>query len=306
MQAGIAVRLGIASLLALGAANADTPLAQADYARFCSGCHGATFSISTRAEGEARSRQEIAAVIRGGNTQRGMPAFGGQIPDARIRALAEWLDTQATNGASLGATIAAETLDQVRSSGFVLMRAAESSIPYVGYFGERSSLCYPNVDLTGVRSIELNYAKGSDEAGRFAVLAGDGAAQARINLGEQATRSTGAWDAFQPRRIGLAQSLSGRRELCFYGVSGGGIFNLDSFTLSGEPGSHDGFTLALEDATPTAFDAAGYRVVLEKVADAPSELWAIAFLPDGSLIATQKSGQLLMFKEGRRVGYVEG
>lgn len=306
MQAGIAVRLGIASLLALGAANADTPSAQADYARFCSGCHGATFSISTRAEGEARSRQEIAAVIRGGNAQRGMPAFGGQIPDARIRALAEWLDTQATNGASLGATIAAETLDQVRSSGFVLMRAAESSIPYVGYFGERSSLCYPNVDLTGVRSIELNYAKGSDEAGRYAVLVGDGIGKARRNLGEQRTKPTGGWETFARHRIGLAEELSGRHELCFYGVEGGGIFNLQSFALRSEPGEQDGFTLQIEEIDPTVVSAAGYRFALEKVAEAPSELWSMAFLPDGSMIVAQKSGQLLVFKEGKRLGHVEG
>lgn len=306
MQMGIVVRFAGAVLAACCASYASAQSAQDDYRRLCVGCHGAVFSSSAGTSIASRTATELAGIIRSGISARGMPAFGALLSNDRVDALAAMLVSQAAASPRVGQRVEAETLDDVRSSGYVLMRAGESNARYVGYFGERSALCYSNVDLTGVRSIELNYAKGSDEAGRFAVLAGDGAAQARINLGEQATRSTGAWDAFQPRRIGLAQSLSGRRELCFYGVSGGGIFNLDSFTLSGEPGSHDGFTLALEDATPTAFDAAGYRVVLEKVADAPSELWAIAFLPDGSLIATQKSGQLLMFKEGRRVGYVEG
>lgn len=306
MQVGIVVRFTAAALAAVCASHATAQSAQDDYGRLCSGCHSAVFSSPSGASVAPRSTVDLAGIIRNGISARGMPAFGALLSEDRINALATWVESQTAASPRLGQRVEAETLNEVRSSGYVLMRAGETETRYVSYFGERSALCYSNVDLTGVRSIELNYAKGSDEAGRFAVLVGDGTAQARINLGEQATRPTGGWDTFQPRRIGLDQTLSGRRELCFYGVSGGGIFNLDSFALSGEPGSHDGLTLELEDATPTVFDAGGYRLALEKVAEATSELWAIAFLPDGSLIATQKSGQLLMFKEGRRVGYVEG
>lgn len=46
--------------------------------------------------------------------------------------------------------------------------------------------------------------------------------------------------------------------------------------------------------------AAGYTFSLEKVAEAPGELWAMDFLADGRMIATQKSGKLWVFdKEGK-------
>ena len=41
--------------------------------------------------------------------------------------------------------------------------------------------------------------------------------------------------------------------------------------------------------------AAGYTFTLEKVAEAPGELWAMDFLADGRMIATQKSGKLWVF-----------
>lgn len=56
-------------------------------------------------------------------------------------------------------------------------------------------------------------------------------------------------------------------------------------------------------AAPTPKDAvtaAGYTFSLEKVAEAPDELWAMDFLADGRVIATQKSGQLWVFdKDGK-------
>lgn len=305
MQVRIVARLTVATLVAIGATSAKGQSAQADYGALCSGCHGANFS-SPSGVPAARTDEERAAVIRNGLSQRGMPAFGPQLSEARIGALVQLIASQAATHPQLGRSIEAETLDEVRSSGYVLMRAEQSPVRYVGYFGERSSLCYPNADLTGVRSIELRYAKGSDDSGRFAVLVGDGIGKARVNLGEKATTSTGGWETFERRRIGLAREMSGRHELCFYGMYGGGILNLDSFTLSAEPGEHDGLTLNIEEASPTVLSAAGYRFVLEKVAEAPSELWSMAFLPDGSMIVAQKSGQLLLFKDGQRIGHVEG
>jgi hypothetical protein len=177
---------------------------------------------------------------------------------------------------------------------------------YVGYFGERSSLCYRDVDLTDARSIEINYARGSNDPGRFAILVGDGKQTPRINLGEKATTSTGGWERFERRRVGLDRQLSGRHLLCLYGVEGGGIFNLESFALSERQARHDGVTLSFAPESEPVITAAGYRFMLEKVGEASSELWSMAFLPDGSIIATQKNGVLLLFKNGERVGRIEG
>lgn len=47
--------------------------------------------------------------------------------------------------------------------------------------------------------------------------------------------------------------------------------------------------------------AAGHTFKLEKVAEAPSELWSMDFLPDGRMIAAQTSGPLWVFDhEGKR------
>lgn len=280
-------------------ANAQSP--QSDYANFCAGCHGATFkSASERTSGEHR-----AAVILSGIPSRGMPAFRGQLSETRAQALAGLIAQQTSNAPKLGHTVEAESLNRQRSAGFNVMES-ESSARYVGYFGERSSLCYSNVDLTGVRSIELNYAKGSQDSGRFAVLVGDGIGPARTILGERKAFPTAGWTAFQPHRVGLIQPVAGVHELCFYGVQGGGIFNLDSFTLSAAVGASDGITLNVEDVTPSVLSAAGYRVALDKVADAPSELWSMAFLSDGSMIVAQKSGQLLLSKSGGAFEHIQG
>lgn len=47
--------------------------------------------------------------------------------------------------------------------------------------------------------------------------------------------------------------------------------------------------------------AVGYTFKLEKVAEAPSELWSMDFLPDGRMIAAQTSGPLWVFDhDGKR------
>lgn len=263
------------------------------------------FATPSGAASSTRTVEERAAVIRNGIPQRGMPAFGAQLSQERIVALAKHLEAQAATRPALGHTIEGEALDEMRSDGYVFMRAQDTGVQYIGYFGERSALCYPNVDLTGVRSIDVVYAKGSDEPGRFAILIGDGIGKASVNLGEKATRSTGGWETFATHRIGLSRGVNGPHELCFYGVQGGGILNLDRFALSDRPGEHDGITLKIDETTPTALSAAGYRFVLEKVAEVPSELWSMTFLPNGALLVTQKSGQLLI-KEGERLERIEG
>ncbi len=306
MQVRIVVRWIVVALVAVCATQVQGQSAQADYTRLCSNCHGSSFASPAGARTANRTAAELATIIRDGKTQRGMPAFGAQLSKAQIAALADYVYSSAAAGTGPGRVVEGEALDEMRSAGYVFMRAEQAGIRYVGYFGEGSSLCYPNVDLTGVRSIDLLYAKGSDDTGRFAVLVGDGFGKAQQNLAEKATRSTGGWEAFERRRVGLDRAMSGSHELCFYGMQGGGIFNLDSFALSDQPGEHDGLTLKFDEASPTVFTAAGYRFALEKVAEVPSELWGMAFLPDGTLLITQKSGQLLLLKDGHRIARVDG
>ena len=277
-----------------------------DYARLCSGCHGDRFRSPSGSELASRSKTDLAAVITSGIPLKGMPAFGAQLSQAQIQSLAQHIQAS-TASVHVGAPVAATSLDKEHSAGYVIMSTERRpQETFVGYFSERSSLCYPDVDLTGARSIELNYARGADDPARFAVLIGDGKQSPRVNLGEKTTTSTGGWEIFQQRRVGLSQEVSGRHMLCFYGVKGNGIFNLKSFVLSERPGEHDGLTLSFEPESEQVITAAGYRFVLEKVAQSSSELWSMAFLPDGSILAAQKNGVLLLFKNGKSVGNIEG
>jgi len=305
MQTSKLVRLLAAVSILAFAVDARAQSAEVDYARFCSGCHGPTFRAPSQG---GRSAAEIATLIRNGS-RTGMPAFGERLSDAQIQALVEFVRAPVAPGKSMvGVTIEGESLDEGRSAGYVIMTAQDrSQTRYIGYFGERSLLCYDDIDLTGVRSIELNYARGANDPARFAVLVGERHGAPQINVGEKATTSTGGWETFERRRIGLDREMTGPHLLCFYGVQNGGIFNLDSFTLSDRPAEHDGVTFTFNETSPPVLEAAGYRFVLEKVADAPAELWSMAFLPDGSMLATRKSGQLLLFdKNGKRLGAIEG
>lgn len=277
--------------LALGAALAFTP--PDDYARLCSGCHGPSFRLPNGGT-TSRPQAELVEIIRAGSPAKGMPAFGAQLDDARIEVLARFIGATAASGArKAGATIEAETLHPVNSASYVVVR------DHIEHFSQRSSLCYEDVELDGVRSIELTYSKGNTDAGRFAIVIGDGLRTPRVNLGEKVAVPTGSWDRFAHQRVGLEREISGRHLLCFYGVDGGGILNLDRFTLSADPGAHDGITWTFEPPAESVITAAGYTFALERVAEAPSELWSMAFLPDGTLLATQKNGQLLVINAGR-------
>ncbi len=274
--------------------------AQQDYSTFCAACHGASFRLPSGGVSE-RPSAELADIIRNGVTVRGMPAFGAQLSETRILALAEWVRTpSATGNRKVGTTIEAESLSRTHSANYVLMPAT------VGYFSERSFLCYDDVDLTGVRSIELNYAKGNPDVGRYAVVVGDGVTEPRINLGEKSAVRTADWNTYTRQRVGLNRELTGRQLLCLYGVEGGGIFDLDSITLSAEAGEYDAPTMTFADPPKPVFEAAGYRFELEKVAEAGSDMWGMAFLPDGTILATLKGGQLLRFRNGGRGEHIEG
>lgn len=117
----------------------------------------------------------------------------------------------------------------------------------VGYYDAGSAICYDEVNMTGVRSIDFLMAKGMGDAGRFAILADGADLGSGTNLGEKITMSTGGWETFTPVNVGLSMQLSGNHTLCFYGVSGGGIFNLDKFTLSDVPGQNDGISKDPDD-----------------------------------------------------------
>ncbi len=273
------------------------------YRQHCANCHGAgVWERGDPARLWDYSPQEFAQIIREGLPGQGMPALGEQLSDEELTALTDLLSRTAQGGSMIGATLEAESLNPARSSNYLINRAeTRPDITYVGYFDFGSSLCYDDIDLTGIRSIEFEYARGPDAYGRFAILASHPSGLGpRTNLAEYATHETGGWETFERQRVGLARQLEGRHSLCFLGIDGGGIFNLDRFTLSDQPGEHAGFTWHSGDAAPEVITGAGYRFTLEKVAEAEAELWSMAFLPDGSLLATQKNGQLLHFQEGRR------
>src|SRR5688572_29421175 len=100
----------------------------------------------------------------GVNEAQGSPGLAGPAPAGGPPGAPMATDPTATP-AMLDVTIEAETLNQTVSTGF----AMEPNGTAVGGVEVGSVLCFDNVDLTGVRSIDLLYArKGSGQmAGSF-------------------------------------------------------------------------------------------------------------------------------------------
>jgi glucose/arabinose dehydrogenase len=209
--------------------------------------------------------------------------------------------------AKVGTTIEAEALRADRSAGYAI--AEHGSDRFLQFIDRGSHLCYDDVDLSGVRSIEYRYAKGEGEPPRrFAVVAFAGRdfdSATRINLGERITTLTGGWEIFRTERIGLARALTGPHRLCIVGMGGGGVFNLDKLTLSDQPGQNDGITMDYQIPIE-ARTAAGERFRLEKAAEISGELWSMDFLDSHSILATEKSGSLWRFDDGKRSGPIAG
>lgn len=116
---------------------------------------------------------------------------------------------------------------------------------WVGFIEVGSYLCYDDINLTGVRSIELAYARDAQvvsQAGRIAVLWGGSDLEIARNLGERLTGDTAGWSNFMPLSVGLAEDVSGVDTLCFRGLQGNGIMNFNEFTLSAEPAANDGIS----------------------------------------------------------------
>jgi glucose/arabinose dehydrogenase/cytochrome c553 len=296
------------------AQSATSSSTESRYQELCAGCHGAEVASAYR---NARSSsdggvEEVARIIREGRPSRGMPAFGRTLSEQETNALATLLHerTQAATraGTMVGRTIEAEALRTDRSAGYWI--GENASDRFLMYVDRGSHLCYDDVELTGIKSIEYRYAKGEGEPPRrFAIVAFDGRdfdSATRIHLGEKITPLTGGWENFRTERIGLSRQLEGHYRLCFIGLEGGGVFNLDKFTLSDQPGQNDGMTVDFDVLEDETLAAAGHSFRLEKVAEVAGELWSMDFLSDGSIIATQKSGSLWIFKNGERIGPIEG
>jgi len=250
----------------------------------------------------------MAAVIRSGRPERGMPAFANAMSDVEILALATWLrdSNSDDDGKMTGRRIEAEDLRADRSAGYEISQ--DGDVRFLQYVDRGSYLCYDDLDLTGVRSIEYRYAKGEGEPPRrFALLAfsSEFSSGERIALGEKDVPLTGGWTTFRDDRIGLARELRGRHRLCFIGMGGGGVFNLDRFTLSATPGTNDGITQSVS-APDTVFAAGGHKFKLEKVGEIDGEFWSLDFLDAHTILATQKTGALWMFRDGKRIGTIHG
>lgn len=278
------------------------------YAQLCAGCHSASPSPLASSPFVTRSGEaQVADVIRSGRPARGMPAFSAALAATEARELAAWLKAGANAplaGTMIGRRIEAESLRADRSAGY--SPTAEGETKFLQYIDRGSHLCYDDIDLTGIRSLEVRYAKGEGEPPRrFALVAfeGDFGSGRRFTLGEKTTELTGGWSTFREHRVGLSRQLTGRYRLCIIGMGGGGVFNLDSFTLSDVPAGNDGITQSF-DVKDETHTAGGHSFKLEKVAEIDGEFWSLDFLDARTFIATQKGGSLWLFRQGQRVGPV--
>lgn len=130
----------------------------------------------------------------------------------------------------------------------------------VGDFAAGSVLCYDDIDLTGVNSIEFSYARNAAQLnqnkfaiptdGRFAILAGGPDPLTAINLGEKFTTHTGE-GTFAPLKVGLEPHNIEVTQLCFFGTESGGIGNFDNFMLSADMADNDGLTQFDLSVVPT-------------------------------------------------------
>ena len=113
---------------------------------------------------------------------------------------------------------------------------------HVGFFDAGDVICYPGINFDGVTSIEFQMARGKDAPGRFAVLIDGVDPLGGMNIGEKETSDTGGWTEFAPLSIGFTREVQGVHTLCLFGVDGGGIGNVNQFTLSNQPADNDGIT----------------------------------------------------------------
>lgn len=144
------------------------------------------------------------------------------------------------NGASLGDTVDDISFNPAKSKGVKRYGSPEF---YLGGFEAGNYACFDNINLTGVKSLDLRYGRLHDSIGQVAVYLGSAdiledpnAANPEqgSNLGEFRTISTGAYENFDTVTFRLNQAVEGEQTVCFRAVFGGGVMNLDSFTLSAD------------------------------------------------------------------------
>ncbi|MEY2931201.1 MAG: putative endoglucanase [Pseudomonadota bacterium] len=137
--------------------------------------------------------------------------------------------------------IEAETFNQTASTDIDFTAGGVN----VGGFNVGSVLCFDNVNLAGVQSIDVFYARNAADvssSGRFALLWNGSDVTQDENLGEKLTGDTGSWDVYQTINVGLNRAVNEVGQLCVRGMKGNGIFVLDKLTLRGAPGQNDGAT----------------------------------------------------------------
>ena len=99
---------------------------------------------------------------------------------------------------------------------------------FIGNFDANDYVCYENVDLTGVNSLKVAMATSTGGGGVVSVRVGS---QTGTQIGSFTTpNNTGGWTTFVNFTVGITPN-TGLKTLCFYGVSGLGIGNIQSFTL---------------------------------------------------------------------------
>ena len=173
-------------------------------------------------------------------------------------------------GSMVDVTILAEaTVTDPAVGGFNLEGTAPQRT--IGGMEVGSVACFDNIDLTGVQSIDVSYARMASAvsaSGRVAILLGGSTPltadatdlTAVESIGEKLTGDTGDWTVFQTINIGLSRAVTGVNQLCFRGLQGNGILNIQSFTLRGTPGTNDGVT-NFNPPVPTGPAVAPVRVV---------------------------------------------
>lgn len=99
---------------------------------------------------------------------------------------------------------------------------------FVANFDANDYVCYENVDLTGVNSLKVAMATSTGGGGVVSVRVGG---QNGTQIGTFTTpNNTGGWTTFANFSVGITPQ-TGLKTLCFFGVSGLGIGNFQSFTL---------------------------------------------------------------------------
>lgn len=101
-------------------------------------------------------------------------------------------------------------------------------------------MCYDDIDLTGVRSIDFNTARAAGGLAALRIVAGE--PEGGTVLAEHYTTDylTETWADYSDLKIGLDTQIEGTHQLCFVGLLGSGVFNLDYFTLSDQAGENNG------------------------------------------------------------------